>query len=207
MSAVVVLSAKLPMKILNVPTLLKPGMMQKQTLDQFTIQNPERKIIKDILLKSQNANTTNQPIRLITSPEILIGIFLPQQVCTSMSRTHNSEPQAQFLTTTKLFSVACFHERDKHAFPNKVTPPTFISMHFSLLFLPDLFPLWCNIHSTSYFPHPYFITWLPSKPCRQRNIFILVTLLYNIPFRLPNLKLQVLITSLRNLILSHMVCP
>jgi hypothetical protein len=59
MSAVVVLSAKLPMKILNVPTLLKPGMMQKinvKTNLQFKIL--KKKIEK--IVKIQNANTTNQ---------------------------------------------------------------------------------------------------------------------------------------------------
>jgi hypothetical protein len=45
MSAVVVLSAKFPMKILNVPTLLKPGMMQKEE-HQFPNQNPGEKKIK-----------------------------------------------------------------------------------------------------------------------------------------------------------------
>jgi hypothetical protein len=130
----------------------------------------------------------------------------------SMRPTHNSEPQAQFLTTNKLFSVAYFHEKDKQTLKcisqQRNTSQFYIPAFFTVI-LAKPFSLWCNIHSTSYFPIPYFITWLPSKPSHQRNTFILVTYLYNIPFRLPNLKLQVLITSLRDfiIILPWMLLP
>lgn len=172
MSAVVVLSAKLPMKILNVPTLLKPGMMQKinvKTNLQFKIL--KKKIEK--IVKIQNANTTNQTYLVY---HFTWNSYRHFSTTACLHKLHDQlkvlNPRHNSWHPTSYFLLTVFKGRSRllYAFTNNVTPTNFRSLHFSLLFLPDFFsmmqhsqPLFYNLATLKAFSpkkhfHPYYFT-------------------------------------------------